>query len=357
MIGAQYYKPIYLFLVLVLTWYNMANVTTKPKYENNTSCLVLTIFMTLFIGFRPVSHQYFVDMYGYAMQFEMWARQTIGFYLDQENLIFDNIRANMATIGLSYTSFFVLIAAIYFGGMYYVCTRMFNSRKIIALLVWLAAFSTFTYGTNGIKAGSAGTVFLVALALYDSGRNILAYLIGVLSIGFHHSMFVPVTVFVVCTLYKKHKIYYYIWIVCFLIALFHITYFQNLFAQLSLFSGDESGTHYLTSSQAIKGFRIDFILYSCVPIVLGWFYDKKGFVISDKYKTLLDVYILTNSIWLLCMYAEFTNRIAYLSWFMYPIVLIYPFLKESELIFNISLMKRVVWGHLAFTLFMEFIYY
>ncbi len=31
----------------------------------------------------------------------------------------------------------------------------------------------------------------------------------------------------------------------------------------------------------------------------------------------------------LCMYAGFTNRIAYLSWLIYPIVLIYPYLDDE----------------------------
>jgi hypothetical protein len=122
--------------------------------------------------------------------------------------------------------------------------------------------------------------------------------------------------------------------------------------------GNEHAADYLTGvGQATKGFRIDFILYSAVPILLGRWLSFKNFTKSQQYQFILNVYTLVNSIWMLCMYAEFTNRIAYLSWFMYPIVLIYPFINEEYLSHKVGLMKIFVCGHLFFTLFMEIIYY
>ena len=69
------------------------------------------------------------------------------------------------------------------------------------------------------------------------------------------------------------------------------------------------------------------------------------------------MYLMTNAIWMLCMYAEFTNRIAYLSWFQYPVVLIYPFLKEQWGVNQYPLVKKIAYGHLVFTLFMELVFY
>lgn len=82
------------------------------------------------------------------------------------------------------------------------------------------------------------------------------------------------------------------------------------------------------------------------------------------YKTILNLYLCTNAVWCLCMYASYCNRIAYLSWFMYPIVLIYPLLKED--LSGCSLLKgrsqyklfsKVMSYHLGFTLFMELVFY
>lgn len=57
------------------------------------------------------------------------------------------------------------------------------------------------------------------------------------------------------------------------------------------------------------------------------------------------------------MYSDYTNRIAYLSWFMYPIVLIYPFLNEEWEGPQYKYFQWVAYGHMAFNLFMAFIYW
>lgn len=117
------------------------------------------------------------------------------------------------------------------------------------------------------------------------------------------------------------------------------------------------GTEEHVRTDIFGGFRIDFIIYSAAPIIVGWiaFFKKK--IISRKYRFLLNLYLLANSIWLLCMYAEFTNRIAYLSWFMLPIVLIYPFLNEEWGEDQYKTFRWVALGHLGFTLFMQYIFY
>lgn len=354
MIDAQFYRPIYFLIIFFLTlWFTNK---LRPNYisENNKYCVLLTLFFILFIGFRPVSHKYFVDMYGTALQFSLWARSQIGFFGDVENLLYDNLRINMATLGFTYRPFFIIIASIYFGGMYFLCTRIFNHRKMIALLTCLAAFSSFSFGTNGVKAGAAASIFLIAIALQHNRHGIYAIFFAILSIGFHHSMILPVIASVVCKYYHKHRHYYYLWGVCFLLAMFRITYFQNLFADI----GSDSSRDYLSGvGIATKGFRIDFVLYSAVPILLGAWLEIRKYHISEKYKDLLNLYMLINAVWMLCMYAEFTNRIAYLSWLMYPIVLIYPFINESALNNKLKLMKLFVWGHLCFTMFMEFVFY
>ena len=107
----------------------------------------------------------------------------------------------------------------------------------------------------------------------------------------------------------------------------------------------------------LGGFRIDFVLYSAVPIVLGLIAIEKKFIVSEKYYFLLNLYTLVNALWLLCMYSDFTNRIAYLSWLLLPIVLIYPILNEEWEGAKYKLFQWVAYIHLAFNLFMVLIYW
>ena len=267
----------------------------------------------------------------------------------------------MASRGVPSSTFFLLMSFLYFMMMFLACRKLFPEGSLLPFLVCLAAFSSFAYATNGIKAGVAASLFLMAIAYHD--KLIIAVPFLLLSMGFHHSMQLPMAAFLVVLFIRNPKIYFFLWFLSLLLAIFHITYFQDIFATLT----DEQGAGYLVTDENdlywgdVIRFRPDFVLYSSVPFVIGFLILSKKSIVSTKYIFLLNFYLLTNSVWMLCMYAKFTNRIAYLSWFVYPIVLIYPFLESKNADYQTNQLKRfvpwVVLGHLAFTLFMFFVYY
>lgn len=353
MIPAFLYKYIYFLIVSVMTVTIVRNRKDLEEKENATGCWLLCIFLILFIGTRPVSGRYFVDMTNYA---NWWGlHKWHGFNWNAENLLFDNLYGYMGNIFPDATYFFVLIAVIYFVCMLIVCRKLFPSNTLIVYLVCLAAFSTFSYGTNGIKAGAAASLFLVALAYRD--KMLISILFLLLSWGFHHSMQLPVAAYLLTLFFKKKEWYFYGWLFCLLMAILHVTFFQNLFAGMS----DESGAGYLSTNGdwgGKSGFRIDFVIYSAMPVLMGY-YMKYKYLLEDKlYDIMLHMYLVCNGIWMLCMYAQFTNRIAYLSWFMYPILLIYPcYSIDDENHPLVLIRKKIVLYHLFFTLFMEIVYY
>ncbi|MGM9869610.1 MAG: EpsG family protein [Sodaliphilus sp.] len=350
-----YYFIVTLFTVIAFFQYSKKEVgLPKTKDNNDVGSLIFAIICVLFIGYRPLSGQYFVDMVNYNEYYHAFYF-GIPFQYDSEaeNLIFDNLFAWFGSLRFSISTFFVTIAAIYFGGAYFGLKRLFPNDVWAAFLVFLAAFSTFSYGTNGIKAGAAASLFILALG-YREHLKICIPLIF-LSWGFHHSMQLPVAAFVLTLLVKRPKWYFIGWAFCFLIALAHISAFADFFASFT----DESGAEYLLGEgdDGTKGgFRIDFIIYSCMPILVGyWVLFVKRIKVSALYTSLLNLYLCTNAVWMLCMYANFTNRIAYLSWLLYPIVLIYPYLNESLGKKRYVQFSMVMLAHLAFTLFMSFI--
>lgn len=363
MIPAVFYQFFYLLFVAIITLvvaskYNVSANTTQFNYlEKETSVWLIVLFMVLFIGFRPLD-MLFVDMGHYAeMYMRVYDGIAMNFSLTTDNIIFDNLLAWWGSVRLGYTSFFVFIALIYFGCAYLGIRRLFPTHKLAAYLVFLAAFSTFSYGTNGIKAGAAASIFIWAMGYRDNMKICIPLVL--LSWGFHHSMQLPVAAFILTWFYKSPKVYYYTWAFCMLMALMHVGAFASLFASYS----DERGAGYLTSvnggMEGTKGgFRIDFIIYSAIPILIGYIMEmKRKIQVSPLYRDIIHLYICINGIWMLCMYAEFTNRIAYLSWFLYPIVLIYPFLCENWGSDKYMMFGRVMRLHLGFTIFMNMIYY
>ncbi len=365
-IGPQYYSHIYIWLVTILSLLVLGRYRLYPQSRVNEGgeqssivVVLLTILISIFIGLRPVSGVYFVDMSGYSAMYQVHMDEPFIFDWTTDNLILDNYLLYLASQGISQEYFFLSLALVYFGCMALACSILFPRDKIAVFLVYLGAFSTFSYGTNGIKAGAAASIFLVAIAMYEKRKLLWAIIFALISLGFHHSMVVPVAALVVCHFVKNPKIFFAFWAFAFVISLLHITFFQQLFAGFA----DEQGASYLTGedgymrSDILGGFRIDFIIYSAAPIVVGWHALYRKRIVSREYAFILNLYLLSNAIWLLCMYAEFTNRIAYLSWFMLPIVLIYPFLNEKWGKKQYQTFRWVALGHLGFTLFMQYIFY
>lgn len=365
MIAAKNYYTFYLIIISIITFfvcykYNIKNGAIEYNFRSKKKdgAMLLAILCTLFIGFRPESGV-FVDMMNYVIFYHaLYKGEIFVFDKDAENLLFDNYFAWIGSLDLGTTFFFVSIAAVYFICMYIACKKMFPRDTLAAYLVFLAAFSTFSYGTNGIKAGAATSIFLMALAYRDNLKVCIPLIL--VSWGFHHSMIMVVTGFALTLLFKNSKIYFAGWCFCLIVAIAHITFFQELFAGILSDSGD-SGASYLSESSewgGKTGFRIDFVLYSAMPILVGyWAVYKKKLQLSKLYICLLNLYMTLNGTWMLCMYANFTNRIAYLSWFLYPVVLIYPFLNEDWGPMRYKTFSKVMLAHLSFTLFMRFIYY
>lgn len=351
------YQYLYHIIVAIITlvyvrWYKHAQAM-KPS--NNSGVVFLVLFMTLAIGLRPISG-HFVDMANYRTTYEARQGDVFYFSLDTDNVIFDNFFMWWTSNSYSLQLFFLLVAAIYFGCAYIGIKRLFPNHSMIAYIVFLGALSTFSYSTNGIKAGAAASIFIMALGYWD--KLYVCIPLMLVSLGFHHSMIMPLAAFAVTLFFKNPKWYYYGWFACFLMACFHVTYFQFLFGGMA----DEQGAAYLTTTQSSEiniGFRPDFILYSAMPVVIGYLMEiKRKVPVSKTYSTIMHFYLMTNAVWMLCMYAEFTNRIAYLSWFVYPVVIIYPFLDAYNTDVNkYKKLYKTVLYHLSFTLFMVFIYY
>ena len=208
---ASIYQPLYLFLITILTFVIMKKYAIwgyarfiRHNYSNISSALALTVFLFIFIGLRPLDGRYFVDMTGYNMVY-YWHHYNARFYFNwnSQNFIFDNLYAWMGSMKFDIDWFFLLIAAIYFFCIFISCRKIFPRDTYLALVVYLAAFSTFSFGTNGIKAGAAASIYLVALGYYCQNNKIMAVFFLWLSLGFHHSMLAPIVAFTIAHFYKN----------------------------------------------------------------------------------------------------------------------------------------------------------
>ena len=97
-------------------------------------------------------------------------------------------------------------------------------------------------------------------------------------------------------------------------------------------------------------FRWDFLLYSAMPVILGWYILFIRKVYNNTYLILLGTYMFANTFWIMVIRDLFSNRYAYLSWFLYPIVLAYPLFNLP--VFERNHSQKVAWillAHFGFT--------
>lgn len=364
MISAFYYHDLYLIFVAILSVFTFLQYS---KYKENridfgtpngsALSIILTAIMILFIGLRPVSVA-FPDMSGYmaAVDYGMFNVDEISWH---SNYVFVPIMVYFSKLGVGGRVAILFLSLVYFGSAYIAMRKIFPKDTLFAMLVFLAAFSTFSSATNGMKAGCATTLFLCSLAYRK--KILVSVFFLFLSLGFHHAAQLLIACYIIASLIKNVKIYYLIWCISLIVSIFHITYFQEFFGSMT----DEQGAGYLlTEAGSIYssfggrlGFRWDFVIYGSFPLIIGYYVIFKKKVQDDTYKFFLNIYILANSIWMLCMYASYTNRIAALGWGMYSLVTIYPFLKCKVSKTQYKDVVLIGTISLVFALFMNFIYY
>ena len=139
-------------------------------------------------------------------------------------------------------------------------------------------------------------------------------------------------------------------------------FFESFFLGLG-FGADKLDSYLGEFDQANEGveinvgFRWDFLLYSATGIFAGWYYIIKKKFEDVLYQKIFLTYLISNGLWVLIIRANYSNRFAYLSWFILSLVLIYPLLK-SEMVKNQHvLIGKILLVYVGFTYLMNVILY
>ncbi len=369
---AALWEPTYtlFFLILTIFYYNKTRGynTQRLLHGNNTDKNTLTILciaISIFIGFRPIVWGFFADTWGYYHSFEHYARLPLSIDIITEGAkdgLFYYIEI-VCTRFTTATGWFLIIALSYYLLTLCAARRLFSNNAYAAMLAFFTAFSTFSYATNGIRNGMACSLLLLAFSyiVVPGKKNIItAIILGFLATQIHASVSLPALCCIATLFYRNIRSATYIWffsiIIYFIAGSFVSSFFQNLGFDDRLGAYIADSERYATTAKS--GFRIDFLIYSFMPIWMAWYTIVKCKITNRTYNIIACTYIYSNAVWVMLMNAAFSNRFAYLSWFMYPFVLVYPVLK-----FNLwgkhqgSKAANIILLQCLFTVFMEFIYY
>jgi hypothetical protein len=170
-------------------------------------------------------------------------------------------------------------------------------------------------------------------------------------------MFLPSVIYIVTLFFKNPKQYLIFWLLCIPISFFFSSFFENFF---SIFGLSDRSSQYLirdnfTDNYTNLGFRWDFLLYSASAVYAGYYFIIKRRFEDKIYTQLFNLYVATNAFWILVIRGNFSNRFAYLSWFMIAVVIFYPLLKKRFFNNNQKVLARIIFLYFGFTYFMYLI--
>jgi MFS family permease len=325
-----YYNILLLFLLIVLAQSFASPLTSESNIRGKRSFgIFILIFVLLYIGTRPISFV-FGDMAVYAEDFEKY---RFGMRLRVERDVLFEMFMQTSSKLMSAEAFFFICAAIYILPLYFFSRKVFKDYWFYGFFILVISFSFFAYGTNGVRNGIATSIFLFALS---RDKKLFLGLWVFLAISIHTSMIVPTIAYIISLFFKNTKLYIAGWVLAIPLSLILGSFWENFFMGLGLVEeqrviGYLSGSEeYLDKVVEVKtGFRWDFLVYSATGVFAGWYYIvKKGFD-DALYRHIFSIYLIANALWILVIRANFSNRIAFLSWFLLGTVIIYPLLKSE----------------------------
>lgn len=357
LIPIDYYTTFYFQFFLIVVAMTVLHCFVLEINENknvlyiNFIGYISFLFTVLYMGLRPI-HDVFVDMTMYAHTFERFKENNpVKIYGDYGFFNFLEASAKV----MSAENFFFICAVLYVFPIYYISKKWFKEYWFYSFLVLVISFSFWAYGTNGIRNGLATSFFLFALAFKD--RKIVLFAIMFLACTFHKTMLLPSLAYLLVLLHNNPNTYLKVWFFSILLSLVFGGLFVELFANIGFEDArvDLYFTDEIDESLTKTGFRWDFLLYSATGVYAGWYYIIKKNFDDTFYIRLFNIYLIANAFWVLVIRANFSNRFAYLSWFMLGVIIIYPLLKQNFL----SNQHRVIGGvliiYFAFTYLMNVI--
>ncbi len=350
------YVPIFNYLILCMVLVAVYQSSSGIIFKENITRLnsfygfIFTVFLILYIGLRPIS-AYFADTAVYTETFLMYANSPKEYSWEGE-WFFNNLMIWFAKHS-DIQSFFLFCSTIYVGSVWVSCKRIFKQYNYIPYLVILGMFTFILYGVNGVRNGMASSLFILAISFIN--KPIIAIILSIFSIGCHSTMYLLVGSAILAWFIKDHRIYMGGWIACILLSLTIGTQIQELLINYLPIDDARFESYLLGNRNDISAggtsmeFRWDFLLYSSLGTITGWYYIERLKFKDAYYTWLYDIFLTSNAFWILVIRASFSNRFAQISWFIMPLILIYPLIKQRFYPNHESFLAKGILVFYAFT--------
>lgn len=358
---SQVYTYLIFALCLTVVFQNYSIEDNKLIYAQPSfpiPSLLLTLLVAIPIGFRNPDGL-FGDTYFYTHTFRNVLKDYSPIDWSTEWL-FDNWMFFFKDHGLEIQYFYLSVSLVYFGTMLMSCYKLVKNNTWIALLFCLVSYSCYAYSTNGVRNGLACNLVMLGIVYLTETdwKKYISLIFFAVAYGIHHSSALPAVAALTATFVIREPRYaIHFWIASIFISLIAGNTIVGIFENLGFddrlsgyFQGQESDETMSQFSQT--GFRFDFLLYSAMPVLMAWYVTVKRNFRDRTFNIIANTYILANAFWVMVIRAAFSNRFAYLSWFIYPLVIAYPLLRMNIWKDQDRKTAQILLAYSGFTFFM-----
>jgi len=329
-----YFDITILCLILIALWqcHNGSILNSKSVFLNAQVGIILLFILILYMGLRP-NHYSFGDTIMYAKWFDSLQESNHDFSWTWHNEWgFHNLIQWFAIYSNRHL-FFLTCSIIYIGSLWLATIRIFKQYYYIPFLIILCMFTFWDYGVNGIRNGLGASLFILAITYIN--RPIIMIAICIIAASFHNSIYIMICAGIISWYINNSKYYLYLWMFSIISSYFIGEQIQSYLGEHLVIDGDLRLSGYLTGDNMIgetvkltRGFRWDFLIYSSIPTIVGFYFIFRRNFKDEYYHWIYNIYLITNSFWIIIIRAAYSNRFAQISWFIMPLVLIYPFMKQ-----------------------------
>lgn len=319
--------------------------------------LLLCLVLTFWIGLRPVSFA-FGDTINYAREYSMLNPRHISMDWGDE-WIWQWLMNGCKALGLSIQTFFTIVAAGYVLSAFWAVKLFLPKDPVLGTVFLLSSLMFFPFAVNGLRNGLACHLVLLGAAWVFDDRWVPGALTLLVAMGMHRSVLLPILAIVFARfLFRNVRYAIVMWISAILVSLVAGDAFTSFFAGLGF---DDRMSQYTSATDmsqfSAAGFRWDFLLYSAAPVVMAWYVCIRKGIKDNWYDALCTTYLLCNAFWILVIRSAFSNRFAYLSWFLYPVVIAYPLVNMPVREDQDRFTGWVLIAYAAFSAFMWFFFW
>lgn len=358
-IPLPYYTDVHYHVLLLLALFILMHSRAfdvkdmKSIQTFNVIGYVVVIGLIIYMGLRPISGTYFGDTSTYASVFRS---MQMGNHVAIEKDFMFNYFMKWCSSFMNIHSFFLLLDILYVLPYVLFSKKYFKRYWFFAMFMFISSFSFWAAGTNGLRNGLGTSFFMLGLYYYN--RQVLMFTLFALGYFMHASLIIPIAAFLAARFYKNPKAYLIIWIASIPLSLAGGSFWTGFFGDLGF---EDRTAGYLTDSEenldqfSQTGFRWDFLLYSASAIFAGWYFIFKKKLEDKFYIQLFGTYAIANAFWILVITAAFSNRFAYLSWFLMPAIIAYPMFKYRIWKNQYKIFGVILVFYFLFTYFMNVI--